>query len=181
VDEMKRLFKSSSDIKLSRYSLDMAAAIFNIIRGCESWRIYGDWLQQAKPQLSEMVQARLSDGSHISPGEEAVAREAHHQLSDFIEELVAHAGVLCLPTTWTLPPEQSATPQALAENRMRNVLLTSLATIAGLPQVSLPVEIKPSVKMGLSLIGSRGTDLQLLDLAVMLEREHVSLGHMAPY
>lgn len=181
VQAVKRLFSTSNEVNISQHWLEMCASIFNIVRACECWRIYGGWIERDNPQISETVMARLTEGRTISRQEESLARMMHLELSEFIEEIVAEAGVLCLPTTWDLPPEQSASMQVLATNRRRNVLLSALSSIAGLPQVSVPVEVMPDIKMGLSLIGSRGTDLQLLDLAVKLEREHVSLGHVAPY
>ncbi len=175
------LFNHSAEVNLSLHIFELCASIFGIIRSAEVWRIYGKWIEEDEPNLSEMVLRRLSEGRRISAEEEALARSMKKELTAYLEDLVAKAGILCLPTTWQMPPETSASIEALAANRTRNILLTALSTLAGLPQISIPIEVAPDVRLGLSFIASRGSDMQLLKLADKLERAGVSRGLVSPY
>ena len=168
------LFNQHADVNISLHIFELCASVFGIIRSCEAWRIYGKWIEEDHPKLSEMVHQRLTEGKKISIEEENLARTIKLELTSCLEELVAKFGILCLPTTWALPPKISASPEVLAANRTRNILLTSLSTLSGLPQVSVPVEVMPGIRLGLSFIGSRGSDMQLLKLANKLERAGVS-------
>ena len=52
----------------------------------------------------------------------------------------------------------------------RLATLTCIAGLTGLPQVSLPFGCAGSIPVGLSLIGWRGSDAQLIGMARALER-----------
>ena len=168
------LFNQKSEVDISPHIFELCASVFGIIRSREAWQFYGKWIEEDHPNLSPMVHQRLTEGKKVSLKEENLARSIKQELTTYLEQLIAKHGVLCIPTTWDLPPKTSAPTETLAANRTKNILLTSLSTLSGLPQVSVPVEIVPGVRLGLSFIGSRGSDLQLLKLAGKLERAGVS-------
>src|SRR5262249_16047063 len=85
------------------------------------------------------------------------------EVERFFADLIEKHGVIALPTAWGLPPLKTASQSELTENRMRNIKLTALAAVAGLPQVSIPIELNDGVKLGFSLIVAAGQDLELLD------------------
>ncbi|KAK9833237.1 hypothetical protein WJX84_005166, partial [Apatococcus fuscideae] len=63
-----------------------------------------------------------------------------------------------------------AEEQELQSFELQCLRLASLATIAGAPQVVLPVTLPGRPAMGISLIGMPRTDLQLLEAAAGLEK-----------
>lgn len=157
--------KRSPDVEVTGYTLDICVSTFCIIRSCEAWRNYGQWLEEFDPIVSPTVMARLVEGRTISQEEEQVARKLKSELADYLDDLIARCGVIVLPTAWAMPPFRDTGADELLDNRKKNFRLTSLSIAAGLPQVSIPVEVSPGVKLGLSIIAGRHQDLALLELA----------------
>ncbi|MDZ4835201.1 MAG: amidase family protein [Candidatus Melainabacteria bacterium] len=153
------------DAEITGYTLDTCASVFGIIRSCEAWKNFGGWVEDFQPQVSPMVMARLVEGITISPEEERMARRLKQELCDYFDDLIARCGAIVLPTTWAMPPLRNATADALLDNRKKNLRLTALSVAAGLPQVSIPVEVSTGVRLGLSIIAGRNQDLALLEFA----------------
>ena len=80
---------------------------------------------------------------------------------------LAPGTALCLPTAWTIAPLKTASAEALATNRRKDLTLGSVAGLLGAPQVSIPIATE-RYAIGLSLIAAPGEDLPLLALADML-------------
>lgn len=159
-EHVKRL----PDLEISGYTLDACASIFGVIRSCEAWRNFGPWIEEHHPDVSPTVVARLIEGQTISADEEQMARRIKKELEEYFDSLIATHGVLLIPTTWAMPPLRNAGADELLDNRKKNLRLTALAVASGLPQVSIPIEVAPGVKLGLSIIAGRNQDLDLLSL-----------------
>ncbi len=81
-----------------------------------------------------------------------------------LERLTAEA-VLVLPTAPVIAPRLDAPPETFLDYRDRTLTLTCIAGLARVPQVTIPAGEVEGAPVGLSLIGRRGADLQLLGLA----------------
>ena len=77
--------------------------------------------------------------------------------------------ILCLPTTPFPAPQKDLSLTALGPLRERISCLTSHGGLTGVPQVNLPGAIVGGAPVGLSIIGARGSDLDLLRTALALE------------
>ena len=75
--------------------------------------------------------------------------------------------VLCLPSAWTIAPLKTAPAEELAANRVKDLTLGSVASLAGAPQISIPVIID-AYALGLSFLAAPGEDERLLALAELL-------------
>jgi amidase len=77
------------------------------------------------------------------------------------DEVVDANSFICLPTTWGFPPLVSASEGELQDNRNRNIVITTLASCYGFPQITIPI---PAGKMtlGISIMGAKGSDKALL-------------------
>lgn len=91
-----------------------------------------------------------------------VRREA---LTTRLTDLLGDDGVLILPTAHNLPPPREASLADLVEFREKTLALTCVASLARLPQISLPVATVEGCPVGLSLIGGPRADEHLLALA----------------
>lgn len=145
--------------------VDDCVKSFSTVRSREAWANYGDWIETFNPNLSPNVMQRLIEGKTVTSEDEQQARKVIVHESDFLDDYLETAGALLLPTTCGFPPLKSATKAELDENRRLNIRLTVLSVVAGLPQVTLPVEVTPGVNLGVSVIGPRGRDLDLLEFA----------------
>jgi amidase len=88
--------------------------------------------------------------------------------------LLADGALLIVPSAAGLAPRVDASAAEHEAVRDRLIGITSIATLGGLPQVSLPLARLPAGPVGLSLIAARGQDEQLLDLVAG------SLGEILP-
>ena len=82
-----------------------------------------------------------------------------------IEELLGGDGVIALPTTPFPAPPRGETRSAQKARRFRVIAMTCLSGLAGTPQINLPLATVDGRPQGLSLIGPRGADELLIDLA----------------
>jgi amidase len=73
--------------------------------------------------------------------------------------------VLALPTVPGIAPLCNEPPEATNEFRAQAMSLLSIAGLARLPQVSLPLATLDGCPVGLSLVAARGNDEMLLAIA----------------
>jgi amidase len=163
-------FGRSSDVLLAPDGLSLWCSSQRILQAFEFGRTFADWIDRVNPTFSFEVgrtlalSARWSDADVVMPNTVRAAARAR------LDELVGESRVICLPTTPQLPLHRNATLGEMAMACDRIVELTCVAGLAGLPQVSLPLgSTIDGVPVGLSLIGPRGADRQLLDIACRLQ------------
>jgi amidase len=82
--------------------------------------------------------------------------------------LVEDGAVLIAPSAPGIAPLRNSSGDALEQFRARAIELLCPAGHAGLPQLSLPLASLDQCPIGLSLIGGRNCDEDLLALAVEL-------------
>ncbi|MBK9144881.1 MAG: amidase [Candidatus Melainabacteria bacterium] len=151
--------------------LDIWASAFNLIRGREAWQIYGDWLCANSSSVSPAILERLSVGAMVSLDEEDLARRIIDASRDLVDNLLREERAVCLPTVTRLPPRLDSSVATLAANRKDNIRLTVIASVFGLPQVTLPIKLDCGTVFSISFLASPGRDRDLLALASRLEAE----------
>ncbi len=147
--------------------------VFTIVRAREAWLCHGEWLERVKPDLATSIKQRIYSCKEISDEAFAKASTARAELLSHSDQVVDGNSIICLPTTWGLPPLKSATEAQLQDNRNRNICITTLASCYGFPQVSIPIPAG-KMKLGISLIGAKGTDRALLSLVKELTGLHAT-------
>ena len=75
--------------------------------------------------------------------------------------------VLCLPSAWTIASLKTAPSEEPAANRVDDLTLGSMGSLAGAPQVSILV-VTDSYAIGLGLLAAPGNDSRLLALTELL-------------
>jgi len=110
--------------------------------------------------VSERFRRMLGYAAGKSAAEYAVADRVLDAATLKMRRLFSQVDVLVLPTTpQGAFPLDGPVPDSQAD-------LTSFASLAGCPAVSLPMGTLPNgMPVGLQLIGARGSDLRLLELA----------------
>jgi amidase len=148
--------------------LDYPAA-FAVVQGREFWRAHGEWITRERPDFGTGVVARVRAAATRTDGEVDAARPALAAARSALCDLLGTDGVLAVPSTPTpAPPREGLTD--VADLRRRLLALTTPASLAGLPALSLPAGTVHGRPVGLSLIGPPGADEHLVDLASTIDR-----------
>jgi amidase len=142
---------------------------FRTVQAAEAWRQHGEWITAHPGVLADDVASRFETASTITDEAEAssvmvdaraVLAAARAQLDD------ALAGrILLLPSTSSTAPSAGADADELDATRAATLALTCLAGIGGYPALSVPLFEVNGAPAGLCLVGPRGTDLALIDIA----------------
>ncbi|WAC52259.1 amidase family protein [Frigoribacterium sp. SL97] len=143
--------------------------LFRVLQAFEAWQSDGDWITEHPGELAADVSARFTFGATVSPGQAEEARVALGHERRRLEALL-DGRVLLLPSASSAAPALGATAAEVDAVRSATLGLTCIAGVLGAPAVSAPVLEVPLASgrrapVGLCLVGPRGADLSLLDLA----------------
>jgi len=141
---------------------------FRIVQGREAWKCHGDWIETVKPDFAPFIRERFDYAKTVTQEQYDDALSFQSKIIAQFEKLLGDNQLLCLPTTRDLPPLVSASPEELANNRKETLNLTSIGSLTGFPQVSMPVELTPSTKTGLSFLAGKNKDMLLLNFCEKL-------------
>jgi amidase len=161
-----------SDSKIDlKNELDSFSELFNHARGFEAWQAHGEWFEQTNPNMGEAIKQRFQSCRNIS---EHDYRSALTKRTESIKKMhqKLNGTFLFLPTVRSTPPLVDASEDELMQNRKANILLNSLASFCGLPQITLPYRHEDK-KFAFSLVGPHGSDMELLALASFIERSDI--------
>lgn len=137
-------------------------------QGRANWKLYGQWLEEANPKLhfSTAIAIERDRIASLSPRNqyEAIPKVRDHSIT------LLQGAVLVMPTTGCSP---WADDENLIARDIRFAALSRLVTYAtacGLPEVTVPWKKTDTGPIGLSFIGSPGSDLDLFELARRIEQ-----------
>ncbi|CAN0511630.1 unnamed protein product, partial [Laminaria digitata] len=136
-----------------------------VLQGREAWDTFGDWVDATDPRFGFEVAENYLIGRNWPDEARAEAAAARPGYRARIEDLLGDDGVIAMPTTpFPAPPRDSLRSEQKAR-RFRVIAMTCISGLAGTPQISLPLATVDGRPQGLSLIGPRGKDELLIDLA----------------
>jgi Asp-tRNA(Asn)/Glu-tRNA(Gln) amidotransferase A subunit family amidase len=146
--------------------LDDWLAAFRTVQAVQAWRGHGAWIERHPGALAPEVEARFAAGRDTPPQRLAEAEATLAEARAHLDAALPPGRALLLPATSSTAPPSDAAPRQVEAVRAATLRLTCLASLAGLPAVVLPRLRVRGLPAGLCLIGARGTDRALLDLAV---------------
>ena len=111
------------------------------------------------------VLERMMDAKKMSEDDALRARAELSLVRARMEELTSDNTVLILPTCPVTAPSNTSTLEELNNYRIRTMRMVCAASISGLPQVTVPVGSIRGAPVGLSFLGWRNSDEELLYLA----------------
>jgi amidase len=150
--------------------LDHWREAFRIIQSREIWSAYGDFVTRTKPKFGPGVAERFAAAATVTEAMAAQARVTQERARDRIRAIAQPGVLLVLPSSPSVAPLVDA-PHAVHESfRTRAMRMTCIASLSGLPQMSIPIGTVGGSPVGLSFIGWAGGDEALLDLATRLAR-----------
>ncbi len=160
VEVLKKRFSTVKEQNFYKHARDVYD-VFSIVRAREAWSAHAEWLETVKPNLAASIRQRIYSCRTISDDDFERGSTARANLLSRSEQVVDSNSFICLPTTWGFPPLKSAGEGELQDNRNRNIVITTLASCYGFPQVTIPIPVG-RMKLGISLLGAKGSDKALL-------------------
>lgn len=153
------------DLKLPvSFKLPQLLRAFKTIQGFEAWQNYGAWLSQHDANLGKDIAEHFGFASQVSVDDYQSAIEIKKAWHDYLSSILQNQAVLILPTTSTTAIKKDIDFNVGEKIRYETQLLTTIAGLAGVPQVALPVHIANNDR-GVSIISNAHTDSALLKLA----------------
>jgi amidase len=166
---LKAAFAGHREIRV--YAGEPAAwsGIFRTLQGDEIRRRHGAWIDAHNPSFGPDIAERFSWTRTIAAAEVERARPQREEVARHMDELLGDDGVLCLPSAPSIAPKLATPSAELEAFRARAFGLLSIAGLARLPQLTLPLGAMAGCPLGLSLIAPRGHDRGLLNWAAAVE------------
>ncbi len=162
------LFKAASALSPMRsvtlYEEGVAAWLdsFRPLQLYDLWSTLGAWAKKPGRILSQAVAERIDLAASVDHAAVAAAVPRRERLAARLIDLLGSDGILVLPTAHDLPPLRDAPVSAQVDFREKTLALTCVASLCGLPQISLPAATVQDCPVGLSFIaGPRGDELLL--------------------
>lgn len=166
VKQLHKAVGQATEVIVSPDGLRAWMECFRVLQAAEIWSNHGDWVSRAKPSLGPGIRERFEWAATIGREEVVRAKRQQDAIRERIGSLLRPGQVLCLPTSPRIAPLLSS-PTDIVEDKFRYqaMCLLCIAGLGGLPQISLPLANLEGCPLGLSVLGPRGSDSQLLRLA----------------
>ena len=136
-----------------------------IVQAREVWASFGEFITRHRPNLGPGIRERMEIAARISDDQVSAARDVTAQATQRMHDLTVPGTVLALPTAPSIAPPLATPANKLESFRVRVMRLVCMASISGLPQVTIPAGTADGAPVGLSFLGWRGSDEALLSLA----------------
>ena len=163
IAKVKAVFPTVRDVHVYTGDPSEWSALFRILQGSEIREFHSDWIDRCRPAFGPGIRERLQWTRTIDPDDVAEAKPKREMVARHMARLLGGDCLLCLPTAPGIAPKLKTAPEELEAFRGRAFGLLSVAGLARLPQISLPVGALDGCPIGLSLIGPRGCDRGLLE------------------
>lgn len=156
----------SEKATVSPDGLDTWMETFRVLQAAEIWANHGPWIQETKPRFGRGIRERIAWAATVDAAKVEAARARRADVTARLDSLLGPGDVLCLPTSPRIAPlKNTSTHKIEITYRHQAMCLLCIAGLGGLPQISLPLATLDGCPLGLSLIGPRGADVELLGIA----------------
>ncbi len=168
VERLAALIGARADVSMAPQGLATWQRAQRVLQSSESWNTFGPWLDACNPRLAFSVARGLVFASMLTDAEREAAALVRIEARARMRRLLPPGTILCIPTTPFPAPPKGLANHALDPLRARMSCLTCHGGLTGAPQVSLPGATVDGLPVGLSIIGGRDRDLDLIAVALRL-------------
>ena len=138
------------------------------LRNIQWWELnkaHGAWIFQNLDTFGAEIRGRLEKIASVTRSEMEEKRLVRKQLIRQIESIISPGTIIISPTAPGIAPLKGRSIDEARASRINTLRHTCIATIAGLPQISMPLIEQDGCPIGISFLGARGQDGQLLAAA----------------
>lgn len=154
---------------LADKTLETWSHAFRLLQGSEVWKTHGAWIEKARPKFGPDIAERFKWASAITEDSQwEKANQLRINIRDQLRGLLGSSGLLVLPTTPGPAPATGRSLEEIEKTREHTMLLSCIAKLAGLPQLTIPFLTAKGELIGLSAVTGYRQDLKLLAWAEKL-------------
>ena len=165
LERIEQLRGRAVGIRIAPEGIDSLFDHFRTVQAEEVWASLGDWIETVKPRLGSGVRERFAAAKATDPAIAGPGRAFRRVLQARVRPLLAAGAVLVFPTSPCPAPLLTARPAEHDAVRAATIGVTAIASLCGLPEVTLPAGIVDGAPVGLSLVAGPGLDRGLLAFA----------------
>lgn len=154
---------------LNGQTLQHYQQVYSICQGYEIKMALGAKLRQLKPRFAPNIKERFAGALAIDKDSFEAAKKERGRLALAIEEHMQPGIAIILPVSCERFLLKQSSTSTIGTFYGKTLGLTAIGGNAGLPQVQLG-SIGTTDALGLSLLGARGSDLELLALANQISK-----------
>ncbi|MFZ2525204.1 MAG: amidase [Candidatus Ferrigenium altingense] len=144
------------------------ATWIDTLRNIQWWELnqaHGAWIFKNLDAFGAEIRGRLEKIASVTRSEMEKKRLVRKQLISRIENLISPGTIIVFPTAPGIAPLKGRSIDEARASRLNTMRHTCIAAVAGLPQVSMPLLEQDGCPIGISFLGARGQDGQLLAAA----------------
>ncbi|WP_379155454.1 amidase [Paenibacillus sp. sgz5001063] len=152
----------SGETELAPEGLKTWMNVFRELQGAEIWATHGAWIERTQPLFGPDIAARFAWAAGLAGQDHSRAQAVRAEIAARLRQMLGEDGCIVLPTVPGPAPRRGGDLAQLEQNRSGAMMLSCIAGLAGLPQLTLPVTGPGGLPLGLSVIGGHGQDMRLL-------------------
>jgi amidase len=145
--------------------LESWLSIYLTLQNAEVASTHREWIEGAKPRFGSLIAGRIARALATAPAEVAAAEERLVLVRRRVDGLVGDGATLILPSACGAALPFEATDEQFDADTVRSLTLGAVASLCGLPQLTLPLSTAQGHPLGLSVLAAAGRDHDLLALA----------------
>jgi amidase len=165
IEALRSLAGNCETLRLCPTDLTEWHGAMHKLQQWEANRSFADWVSATNPRFGYDVAQRFFSAAALTEEEIDAAEPMRQSHRRRMTEILTPGTVVVLPSAPGPAPLKGLTQPEMWDVRWRIMALTCIAGGGGLPQVSLPLGRIDGLPVGISLIGPRDGDEDLLALA----------------
>jgi amidase len=142
--------------------------IYRVLQRAEAESCLGSWVAATKPEFGPLITESFELIRHLDRNLIAPILERRFRYFERLNRSLGDRDLICIPSAPTPAPLKGTILRRESKPGgyyARTLALTSIAGVAKLPQISMPVASAVDAPVGLSILGRNGSDSHLLAVA----------------
>lgn len=148
-----RVERSSSGAEEIARKLDAVSEdsfwAYNVIGSCEAFEVHRNWFTVYRERYNPDVWRLIDRSRHWESGALDYARRLQEEVTALLDSVLASWDAILMPAVHTVAPRKSEVDQ---EFRVDIIRLTSIASLAGLPVLTIPLKTASGFSCGVQVI-----------------------------
>lgn len=161
-DVVENLPFEKTYINVTEGDLSEWSNLFKTIQGKEAWDIHGEWIEKYNPPFAPAIADRFKKASEVTKEDYEAAKRKQNEIILKMCGILSNDTILIVPTTATAAPLKGEDASSVEKTRAQALKINSIAGLAELPQVTVPIQTDDGLSIGLSLIAGKHFDRSLL-------------------